>query len=535
MLFTSLQLSHKRYARAMFSSGPNTLPAGASTPLDGELLLRQVAGGIAEMLWSVDPATGCVTYTNAAFEKFWGLNATTLAGQPWQWQDQLLAHVEASDRQQLRQFQAGTASAAGQTIEYGVRGVKGAGSQTARLRQRLVPVHDPRGRVLRFIHMASNITWHMDTSSRLRAEITRRTDSEAKYQAVVENVNQGILITAGGRILYANPKALQLIGLDDATARSRPFIEFIHQDDRERVLSNHLRRLRGEAVENHYHFRVAHQMLETRWLEISAVIFQWQGQAATLNFLTDVTLKRKAEEDMREALERERELSELKSRFVAVASHEFRTPLAAILSSVELLDMYGDGFPPSERRELLGQIKTAVMRMNGMVEQVLMTSRLESGGFSFKPAPTLIAELLVQVVVEMERSDAQAARICVRCDGLETLRLADERLVRHIVANLLGNALKYSPPDSPVQLSASGLGELLQIAVSDRGIGIPENDLPRLFESFHRGTNVAQIAGTGIGLHIVKQCVDLHQGRIDVASPPGAGTTFTVQLLAPLR
>jgi PAS domain S-box-containing protein len=510
----------------------NTPPAPLATPLPGEVLLRQIASNIEEMLWSLDPQNGRITYTNPAFERFWGLSAATLTGQPWQWLEPLLDKVDDRDRNDVRQlFKSSSGKATGQTLDYSVTPGKG---KTARLRQRVMPVLGSSGQVLRVIHLASNITWQLDTTTRLRAEITRRTDSEAKYQAVVENVNEGILITATGRILYANPKALQLIGVDEPTAKSRPFIEFIHLEDRERVLGNHMRRMRGEPVENYYHFRVAHGAIGIRWLEISAVLFQWQGEPATLNFLTDVTAKRQAEQDMHTALLRERELSELKSRFVAVASHEFRTPLAAILSSVELLDTYGDAFPESERHELLCQVKTAVKRMTGMVEQVLMTSKLESGGFTFQPTRISIADLLVQVVVEMERSDAQASRIAVRCDGLDALRVADERLVRHIVTNLLGNALKYSPSDLPVELSASARGELMEIKVSDQGIGIPEGDLPRLFESFHRGTNVANIAGTGIGLHIVKQCVDLHRGKIAVASAAGQGTTFTVQLLAPL-
>jgi PAS domain S-box-containing protein len=505
----------------------NSAPTAA--PLQGELLLRQIAAGIDEMLWSWDPLSGLITYTNPAFEAFWGLSAAQLVEQPWQW----LEKVDPLEREAVRALQLGAPGLlAGQTMAYSVKRASG---ETARLRQRVMPVYSPSGELLRIIHLASNITWQLDNSSRLRAEITRRTDSEAKYQAVVENVNEGILITAAGQIKYANPKALQLIGLDDTTARSRPFIEFIHLDDRERVLSNHLRRMRGEQVENYYHFRVAHAQAETRWLEISAVVFEWQGEPATLNFLTDVTLKRQAEQDMQNALLRERELSELKSRFIAVASHEFRTPLAAILSSVELLDTYGESFPPSERHELLGQVKTAVARMNGMVEQVLLTSRLEMGGFTFKAAPLAVAELLVQVVVEMEHSDAQAKRIAVQCEGLDALRLADALLLRHVVTNLVSNALKYSHPDTTVYLSAEARGELLQIKVTDQGIGITPEDLPRLFETFHRGTNVGNIAGTGIGLNIVRQCVDLHRGKIDVVSTEGQGTTFTVQLTAPLQ
>ena len=360
-------------------------------------------------------------------------------------------------------------------------------------------------------------------------------DSEAKYRTVVENVSEGILVTAGGRILYANPRALALTGMSEEAALTTPFIEFIHPDDRERVLGNHMRRLRGEAVENNYQFRVLHVSGDVRWLEISGVVFEWQGAPATLNFLTDVTLRRQVEEDIRSALARERELSELKSRFVAVASHEFRTPLAAILSSVELLDDYGERLPADERKEMLTLIKQAVSRMNEMVDQVLLTSKLESGKFSFNPRPQRMPDLLVQIAAEMDRAHPQAARIAMACDGVDEPRQIDPHLLRHVLVNLLGNALKYSAPDTQVTCSASRAdGDRLHLRVSDRGIGIPAADLPRLFESFHRGTNVGNIQGTGIGLHIVKECVSLHCGTIEVESRPGEGTTFHVYLHAPV-
>lgn len=369
--------------------------------------------------------------------------------------------------------------------------------------------------------------------SRRKAAERALADSEAKYRTVVENVSEGILVTAGGRILYANPRALALTGMTEEAALTQPFIDFIHPDDRERVLSNHMRRLRGEAVENNYQFRVLHVSGDVRWLEISGVVFEWQGAPATLNFLTDVTLRRQVEQEVRSALARERELSELKSRFVAVASHEFRTPLAAILSSVELLDDYGERLPADERKEMLTQIKTAVARMNDMVDQVLLTSKLESGKFTFSPRPQRMPELLVQIAAEMDSAHPQAARIAMACDGVDEAREIDAHLLRHILVNLLGNALKYSPPESPVSCTVRAVGERLHLTIADRGIGIPAADLPRLFESFHRGTNVGNIQGTGIGLHIVKECVGLHCGAIEVDSQPGQGTTFKVQLHAP--
>lgn len=527
-LFQPFFAYFSRYAQHMQTPRPpsshhknaSMTPAGA---LPGEALLRQIASNIDVMLWSWDPRGGRITYTNPVFERFWGLSAEALAETPWMW----LEYVDMGDRERVLKLQT---SATARTEDYRVRRPNG---ETARLSQRALPMHGPSGELLRIIHLASNITWQVDTSRQLRVEIDRRQDSEAKYRAVVENVSEGLLVTAAGRILYANPKSLTFTGLDQNTAQSRPFIEFIHPDDRAHVLDKHQRRLRGEEVENHYQFRVQHRDGSIRWLEISGVAFEWEGQPATLNFLTDVTAKRQAEQDMLKALAHERELSELKSRFVAVASHEFRTPLAAILSSVELLDAYGPSFPAEERRELLGQIKTAVARMTGMVEQVLLTSRLELGTFKFEARPLSVPDWLIQMMAEFELGNRQAERISLTCEGLDAPRAADPQLLRHVVVNLLGNALKYSDPDTPVQFEVSGAGDYLQLRITDQGIGIPAADLPHLFGSFHRGTNVGNIAGTGIGLHIVKECVDLHQGTIEVSSQPGQGTAFTVRLRAP--
>ena len=182
---------------------------------------------------------------------------------------------------------------------------------------------------------------------------------------------------------------------------------------------------------------------------------------------------------------------------------------------------------------MVGLVKGAVARMNGMVEQVLLTSRLEAGQFKFDPQPQAVPQVVVQVAAELEQAHPQASRVQVRCDDLDAPRRVDARLLRHVLMNLLSNALKYSPPDSPVHCKLEGAGDQLRLEVADSGIGIPAPDLPRLFERFHRGTNVGNIQGTGIGLHVVRECVQLHGGFVDVDSQPGRGTTFRVRLHAP--
>ena len=252
----------------------------------------------------------------------------------------------------------------------------------------------------------------------------------------------------------------------------------------------------------------------------------------------DITRRKEADEETRRALVRERELGELKTRFVSMASHEFRTPLATILSSAELIEHYGEKITHRERQDIMADLVVAVKRMQGMLEDMLTVGQADAGKLRLNLRPLDIAALCRKLVTEVHTSDAGQHAIefeaPVDHDTFSQLVMLDERLVRHICTNLLTNACKYSAPGSVVVLTLdrrqSPSGDELILQVGDEGIGIPAADLPRLFESFHRGSNVGNRQGSGLGLAIVKHAVDLHHGKIEVASTPGAGTRFTVSL-----
>ncbi|MCC6658927.1 MAG: PAS domain S-box protein [Rhodocyclaceae bacterium] len=250
--------------------------------------------------------------------------------------------------------------------------------------------------------------------------------------------------------------------------------------------------------------------------------------------LVDITSRKQAEQDIRAALEQQKELNQLKSRFVSMTSHEFRTPLAAILSSAELLKYYGERLPAGEKAELVDGIGQSVRRMTNMLDDVLTIGRAEADRLGFAPAPLALRAFCDRLVEEAVRADqaerGHAGRIEFRMDDGELEALLDEKLMRHILGNLLSNALKYSPEGRLVTLTVEADAASLRFTVEDRGIGIPADDLPRLFESFHRARNVGNISGTGLGLAIVKKAVELHGGRIEVDSKPGAGSRFTVTL-----
>ncbi len=479
--------------------------------------------------------------------------------------------------------------------------------------------------------------------------------SETRYRALVENANDGIIVTQDGYIRFANPRAYELTGRDAETVRLTPFIEMIHPDDRARVYSNYLRRMHGEDVENFYTFRVLNATGELLWLQISSVAIDWEGRVATLNFLADVTeqielkerltqslaqrdailetsaagimfiqqgqlrwvnpaleqtmlghakgaligkpgevlfashaewrrfvddavgvlkkqrvfdierqLKRAdgelrwfqitgrpldvedlpagtiwnvidiadrrlAEEEIRRALQRERELSDMKTRFVSMASHEFRTPLAVILSSVELLEDYGERMPESERRDLLALIKSSSVRLTKIQEQVLLIGRADSDKLEFRPEPLSVAQFCADVVREMQ-PDAAMRSIKTEVSADIGERRLDAKLMSHILTNLLSNAINYGAANGFVSLSVVPSPDGIAFTITDQGVGISEADVPHLFETFYRGKNASPIAGTGLGLAIVRQCVDQHGGRIEVDSRLGLGTSVTVTI-----
>lgn len=229
-------------------------------------------------------------------------------------------------------------------------------------------------------------------------------------------------------------------------------------------------------------------------------------------------------------LEIEREVGRLKSSFVSMVSHEFRTPLGITMSAVELLQNYSDRLPPAKRTELLGDIHGSTRHMSDLMEQVLLLGRVEAGKLGFKPARLDLAALVERLADETVSATHRRCPVRWRVEGDLAGAVGDESLMRHILGNLVANGVKYSPAGTPVEFTVRREGEAAVFTVRDQGIGIPEADLPQLFQAFHRAGNVGEIPGTGLGLVIVKRCVDLHGGGVSVQSRPGAGTEFTVRL-----
>ncbi len=243
----------------------------------------------------------------------------------------------------------------------------------------------------------------------------------------------------------------------------------------------------------------------------------------------DITDRKRAEEDIRTSLKKEKELSELKSRFITMASHEFRTPLTTILSSAELLQDYGFKWNEEKKLQHLQRIQKAVKHMTQLLNDVLLIGKAEAGKLECNPAPLDLFQFCRDLVDEMQLGTDNHT-IAFRSQGNCTNTYLDEKLLRHILSNLLSNAIKYSPTGSIVQFNLICEQREAIFRVQDEGIGIPSSDQAQLFDSFYRASNVGNIPGTGLGLAIVKKSVDLYGGKIAVKSAVEYGTTFTVTL-----
>lgn len=239
--------------------------------------------------------------------------------------------------------------------------------------------------------------------------------------------------------------------------------------------------------------------------------------------------KLKAQEaELKEALNKEKELNELKSRFVSMASHEFRTPLTSILSSAAIIGKYTNESQQSNREKHIGRIKSAVSNLTGILNDFLSLSRLEEGLIDVQPQELNLEHLCQEVIIATEGMRKGKQNIIHTIHGNDPHIIVDERILRNILFNLLSNAIKYSVEDIECHLFFEK--NQFIIKVIDKGIGIPLEDQKYLFTRFFRAGNVTNIQGTGLGLNIVKQYVDILKGEISYESIHEEGTTFTVTI-----
>lgn len=256
------------------------------------------------------------------------------------------------------------------------------------------------------------------------------------------------------------------------------------------------------------------------------------GELEAMNkFLQEqIRERKKAEEDTRKALEKERELNELKTKFVSIASHEFRTPLSTILSSASLVAQYKEKGDLEKIDKHVLRIKSSVNHLTAILNDFLSLGKLEEGRVDVVKEEIHVHDFLTEIKEELKPLLKEGQRILVTSEWIENTISTDRRLLRNILFNLISNASKYSAPNKSIHLNLRKKGEQIAMDVRDEGIGIPKNEIKHLFERFFRASNVTNIQGTGLGLNIVNRYVDLLEGSIEFNSEEGKGSTFTITL-----
>lgn len=405
---------------------------------------------------------------------------------------------------------------------------------------------------------------------------------ERQVNALFEHATEGIILTnSAGKIVLINPAAARLFEYEREELLAKEIETLIparfhgkHEHYRQGFYKNPSNRTMGHGrdlfakTKNGREFPV----------EVSLSHYRQQNENFVIAFLVDITERKKAEfelvnqkkqleqitadmrklnteleskvedrtmilrealqelersqQELSEALNKEKELNEIKSRFVSMASHEFRTPLSTVLSSAALIGRYTQADEQDKRDRHIKRIKDSVRHLNVLLEDFLSLGKLEEGRIRTQCASFNVREFQAEVVDEMNVILKEGQLIEAEFTGGDQFN-TDSHLLKNILINLLSNAAKFSGDGAVIRLNIDNLGHSLQVVVADEGIGISEEDQQHLFSTFFRGKNVVNIAGTGLGLHIVKRYVELLDGTLHLTSKLNEGTCITITIPLP--
>lgn len=390
---------------------------------------------------------------------------------------------------------------------------------------------------------------------------------------------EGIVLTEGkGPVVLVNPAAEKIFGYSGQEIIGKPIEMLIpgryqskHVDLREGFFKDPQNRVMGHGRDLYGKKKNGTEFP----VEVSLSFYRKDNQLYVIAFIVDITERKKIEEEMlhqqkelqrmaksltdlnrnlevkveertlilkealqklersqieiQDALEKEKQLNEIKSRFMSIASHEFRTPLSTVLSSASLLSKYTTEDDQPKRDRHIEKIKNSVRSLNGVLEDFLSLGKLEEGKIDVRPDVFNTQEFMFSVIEEMNGLLKAGQQLSVEQTGSDTAN-TDKRLLKNILVNLITNAIKFSEEGSPIKIKISSNASFLLLQVIDKGIGIPNDEFEQLFSSFYRARNAVNIQGTGLGLHIIKRYIDLLLGKIEVDTVVGRGTTFTVTI-----
>lgn len=491
---------------------------------ESEEKFRELAENIDDVFWMVNREMTERIYVSPSFESVWGLSCDTAYQNPHAWMER----VHPEDQERVALAVSGLPNRGEYNVEYRV--LKSDGTYCW-MRDRAFPIRNEQGEVYRI----AGITEDISDRKQAEAEILRYRELR---DAIFNNSTDALFLVDAATLLTVdcNARAVELFEADGKEAligesggqlQKRPFgPEELQAIDDEM------------AIKGFWSQEVEYVTLKGKefWGNLAARPLCVGEQSINLVRVTDITERKRSEEEIRRAFEREKELSDLKSRFISMTSHEFRTPLAVIASSAGILKTFSERLTPQKQQEHLKTIQTYVRHTTDLLDDILLLNRAEAGKLAFTPTTLHLIEFCRTLTSELQLSTEQhTLTLIVQVDEntseseLDVVCM-DKKLLRQILINLLANGIKYSPKGGLIKFTLRLTEATAQFEIQDWGLGIPPADIDHLFESFHRADNVGTIQGTGLGLSVVQKCVDLHQGSVAVVSQLGEGTTFTVEL-----
>lgn len=369
-----------------------------------------------------------------------------------------------------------------------------------------------------------------------RGQILRQLqESEQRFRGIFEQTFQSMrLLTPEGVVLEVNQTALDLSGTTEKDCvgkqlwNIKPWNE--SGETQEWLKTAVAKATEGEFVRGEVELCKA--LDERVWVDVSLKPLTDERGNVILLILEgrDISDRKRAEAETLKALEKERELNQLKSKFVSMVSHEFRNPMTTIRAAADLLQDFNDQLSQEKKVSYFCMIQSSINHMLHLLDDILLLGSTEVGKLQYQPAPLDLEKFCRHLTDSLALSTSSQHKITLTYLGKSTQVEMDEALLQHILSNLLSNAIKYSPQGGNIRFDIISQDDTATFRIQDEGIGIPLKDQNRLFETFHRASNVTGIQGTGLGLAIVKKSVELHGGEIEVKSQVGMGTTFTVTL-----
>lgn len=349
-------------------------------------------------------------------------------------------------------------------------------------------------------------------------------DSQRLYETIAVNYPNGTIsvIDSDHNIIFVEGSELEHLGLKKENLISKDYRQNIPTQFRELVSSKIKEVFSGANTD--FEYGDGDRVYSVRCVPLSYE----EGEVTQILIVeNNISQQKKAENEIHSALKKEKQLNELKTNFVSMASHEFRTPLSSILSSAQLIGRYTSTDQQDNRKKHLEKIRKNVQSLTAILNDFLSLEKIEGGHLKYHPEKVNILEYVKSVVEESEPLLKRSRKINISCRLKKDHWEIDQYLLRNSLTNLLSNAIKYSQSDIYVNIQSA---DNLSISIQDSGLGISKKDQENLFKRFYRASNAGQIQGTGLGLNIVKRYVDLMQGEIRFESKQGIGSTFTIIL-----